>query len=208
MNKSSATSIIKAKYLEIKEQESNAAALSIWIETFSELISGYWRILSAKYYLRKFTKRGAMVSTNGKPIIENKGTILAEDQVRVWSNINQAKIFVGKKAVLMIGSNSRINGAHISVSEKVTIGKNVRISPYVLIMDDDFHKVDDHFSDGKKMSIEIGDDVWIASKATVLKGVKIGKGSVVAAGAVVTKDVPPFSVAAGVPAKIIKTFKQ
>ena len=207
MFKHSSLSIIKDKYSEIKQQEPQAPAYRIFSETFIEIIGGIWRIITAKYYLRNFTKVGSKVSTNGKPIVKNKGEIFAGNEVRVWSNINQSKIFVGRKACLRIGNNTRINGAHISVSQEVIIGNNVRISPYVLIMDDDFHKIDDHFSDGKKMSITIEDNVWIASKATVLKGVRIGEGSVVAAGAVVTKDVPPFSVAAGVPAQIIKTYK-
>lgn len=53
-------------------------------------------------------------------------------------------------------------------------------------------------------SCEIGNDVWIASSATVISGVKVGDGAVVAAGAVVVRDVPPYAIVAGVPAKVIK----
>lgn len=56
--------------------------------------------------------------------------------------------------------------------------------------------------------IVIGNHVWIGSNATILQGVTIGEWAVVAAGAVVTKDVPPFAVVGGVPAKIIKTIEQ
>ncbi|WP_199520746.1 DapH/DapD/GlmU-related protein [Pseudomonas lactis] len=52
----------------------------------------------------------------------------------------------------------------------------------------------------------IEDDVWIGEKVAILKGVTVGKGSVIGAGAVVTKDVPPYSVAAGIPARILKTL--
>lgn len=54
-----------------------------------------------------------------------------------------------------------------------------------------------------KGDIVIGDDVWIGFRATILSGVRIGQGAIVAAGAVVTKDVPPYAIAAGVPAKVI-----
>lgn len=74
-------------------------------------------------------------------------------------------------------------------------------------MDDDYHDIGDHFSgSGKKKPIVIEDHVWLASNAKILKGVTIGKGSVVATGAVVTKDVPPYSVVGGVPAKFIKSI--
>lgn len=56
----------------------------------------------------------------------------------------------------------------------------------------------------KTLKVNIGNDVWIGAKAIVLGGVKIGDGAVIAAGAIVTKDVPPFAISAGVPAKIIK----
>jgi maltose O-acetyltransferase len=54
--------------------------------------------------------------------------------------------------------------------------------------------------------IIIEDDVWIATRATILKGVHIGKGAVVAAGAVVTRNVPAYSIVGGVPARVIKTL--
>jgi acetyltransferase-like isoleucine patch superfamily enzyme len=173
-----------------------------------DLIRGVFRLLIAKYYLRKCTKVGSLASLNGKPIIKNHGEIVLGNEVRIWSEFNQAKIFVGKQGKLSVGNNSRINGAHLSVSKKLSIGNNVRISPYVLIMDSDHHNIYDHFSgEAKICEIIIHDDVWIASKATILKGVTIGEGSVIAAGAVVTRDVPPYTVVAGVPAKVIKTLK-
>lgn len=55
-----------------------------------------------------------------------------------------------------------------------------------------------------KGDIVIGDDVWIGYRATILSGVKIGQGAIIAAGAVVTKDVPPYAIVGGVPAKVIK----
>ena len=55
-----------------------------------------------------------------------------------------------------------------------------------------------------KGNIEVGDDVWFGQKTTVLSGVKIGQGAIIATGAVVTKDVPPYAIVGGVPAKIIK----
>nr|WP_262922778.1 DapH/DapD/GlmU-related protein [Roseivirga pacifica] len=55
--------------------------------------------------------------------------------------------------------------------------------------------------------IVVNNDCWIASNATILAGVTIGEGSIIAAGAVVTKDIPPYSIVAGNPAKVIKSRK-
>ncbi len=57
----------------------------------------------------------------------------------------------------------------------------------------------------KREFVRIEDDCWIAANTVILAGVTIGKGSVIAAGSVVNKDVPPYSVVAGVPAKVIKS---
>ncbi len=175
---------------------------------FGNLLTGFYRTVMAKVYLRKANSLGSLVSVNGKPMFRNNGQAYFGDQVRVWSNINRAKILIGKKGILRVGKNSRINGCHIAVQNQVTIGNNVRIAPYVLILDSDFHKVDDHFSEeGTNSPIIIHDNVWIASNSTILKGVEIGEGSVVAAGSVVTKNVPPYTVVAGVPAKVIRNLK-
>lgn len=171
------------------------------------LIPGAWRILSARFYLRNCNKVGNLVSVNKKPIIINDGIIELADEVRVWSSIIRTKLYTGKNGKLIVGRNSRLNGVHIDSRLLVQIGENVRIAPYTIILDSDFHDLKDHFADGESRPVIIEDNVWLATRSTILKGVRIGKGSVVAAGAVVTKDVPPNCVVAGVPARVIKQIK-
>ncbi len=196
---------IKHQLAEFKKKNKQ----STFIEILIKLINSSWRLISAKWYLRKCNEVGALVTTNGKPKIVNNGYIKIADGARIWSSINLTKIFVEKGGRLLIGKNSRINGAHISVSSEVNIGDNVRIAPYVLIMDDDYHDVEDIFGkQGKKAPIIIENNVWVATHAKILKGVTLGQGSVVATGAVVTKNVPPFTVVAGVPAKVIKILNK
>jgi acetyltransferase-like isoleucine patch superfamily enzyme len=75
-------------------------------------------------------------------------------------------------------------------------------------MDSDFHDVNNHFSEeGKTDAVIIHDNVWIATKATILKGVTIGEGAVIGACSLVIKDVPPYTVVGGVPAKVIKNLR-
>jgi acetyltransferase-like isoleucine patch superfamily enzyme len=90
----------------------------------------------------------------------------------------------------------------------ITIGKNVMISQFVTLRDTDhvFDSTDKPMIDQGIISapIVIEDDVWLGHGVVVLKGVTIGTGSVIAAGAVVTKDVPRYSIVGGVPAKVIR----
>ena len=94
------------------------------------------------------------------------------------------------------------------VNEGIQIGKNVMIAPAVTIRDTDHQSVDIHTPMSKQgivtAPVEIGDDVWIGHGAVILKGIRIGQGAIVAASAVVTKDVPAYAVVAGIPAKVLK----
>ncbi|MDN5200201.1 acyltransferase [Fulvivirgaceae bacterium BMA10] len=196
------------KLEEIKRDNHGASGLRVYLELFQKTIIGIWRIVIARYYLRKSTTLGKYVSANGRPLVKNRGQMFVKDQVRFWSHVNRVKIFVEKGARLTIGENSRIIGAHLSASTEVVIGNNVNIAPYSVVMDGDYHDVDDHFSDGDSKPIIIEDNAWLALRTTVLKGVRIGEGAVVAAGSVVVKDVPPYTVVGGVPAKVIKKLSE
>jgi maltose O-acetyltransferase len=106
-----------------------------------------------------------------------------------------------RRAGVSIGANSRINrDCMIDVRGGVTIGDNVSISPQVAISTAAHSAVDPGFR-VEIRPVAIEDNVWIGMRATILGGVTLGRGSVVAAGAVVTKDVPPLTIVAGVPAK-------
>ena len=189
------------------ENEIEEASFKDYFHMVFDFAAKGWRVVFARLVFLGRAEIGKWVSVNGLPKMNIRGKLIIHDRVSIWSNIVRARILIRRGGYLEIGSNSRINGCHISASKKVIIGKNVRIGQYVLIMDNDFHHVSDHFSNGKKLPIIIEDDVWIAAKATVLKGVRIGKGAVVAAGAVVTKDVEPYTLVAGVPAKPIRNLK-
>lgn len=110
-------------------------------------------------------------------------------------------IMVHNDAELEIGNNTYLNGGSIDCSRGITIGDDCAIADGVRIMDNSWHEVD---SFNKRKEIRIGNKVWIATNAMILPGVTIGDGAIIAAGAVVTKDVPSKCMVAGVPAKVIK----
>jgi len=113
---------------------------------------------------------------------------------------------------LRVGDNSNIGPYnYIGCSGYIEIGNDVMISPRVSIYSEN-HVYDRTDIPMKRQGVKrefvvIEDDCWIAANSVILAGVTIGKGSIVAAGSIVTKDVPPFSIVAGNPAKIIKRRK-
>lgn len=115
---------------------------------------------------------------------------------------------------VIIGQNCKFGDyLHLTCINKIIIGDNLLTGRWVTISDNghgntDYASLQIPPSKRRlscKGSIEIGNKVWIGDKATVLSGVRIGDGAVIAANAVVTKDVPPYTVVAGNPARIIRT---
>ena len=120
-------------------------------------------------------------------------------------NIERNAVF---SPLLKIGDNSGV-GINCEIYGPVTIGENVMMGPEVVIYTAG-HKHDrtdipmeQQGDDGVK-PVEIGNDVWIGRRVIILPGVKIGNGCIIGAGAVVTKDIPDYSVAVGVPAQVVK----
>ncbi|WP_293685922.1 acyltransferase [Spirosoma sp. 48-14] len=107
------------------------------------------------------------------------------------------------KSGLTIKKNSVINNScRIDPRGGVFIGENVSISQDVVILTAD-HDLNTSKFDGRTGKVVIEDYVWIGTRATILKGLIIGKGAVIAAGSIVTKDIEPYTVVAGIPAKVI-----
>ena len=113
------------------------------------------------------------------------------------------EIFSGGE--LTLGSGYVNSGVVIACANRITIGDGAAIARGVYIYDSDHHKL---LQNGEQTNLAapviIGDHVWIGTGALILKGVTIGEGAVIAAGAVVTRDVPARCLAAGNPARVIK----
>lgn len=158
----------------------------------------------------------------GIPIIDirNGARIIIRNNVTLNScnygyHINMhspVKLFADREgAEIVIDENTRIHGSCIHAYEKIVIGKNCLIAANCQIFDGNGHdlsfpNVENRINTrGGSKPIIIEDNVWIGANSIILPGVRIGYGSVIAAGSVVVKDVPPYSIAGGNPARVIKS---
>ena len=109
----------------------------------------------------------------------------------------------GKRQNLLIGEGSFLGRVKIQIHAPVSIGRNVVINDGVTILTGT-HDTASEWYDQINRPVVIGDYAWICTNALILPGVTIGCGAVVAAGAVVVKDVPPFAIVGGNPARLLK----
>lgn len=165
-----------------------------------------WELATARVYLRAADTLGPHARTLGRPRIQNLGRLEIGAPALLRSINVPVELGTGPDGTLRIGDGVRLNyGVSIYAERAVTIGHHVRIGPYVMIVDTDFHE---HLARDQRqpgLPVVIEDDVLIGAKASVLKGVRIGRGAIVGVAAVVTRDVEPFSIVAGVPAKVVGT---
>ncbi len=166
-----------------------------------------WPALNARIRLRHATSLGRRVTLRGRPAVTNGGRMTIGDRVRLVSTVAQLELVTIDGGHLEIGDNVFINyGSSIVASSHVRIGDDCLIGTHVIVMDCDFHRVEDKAWDTTGDPVVIEDRVWLGNRSMVLKGVRIGHDAVVAAGSVVTKDVEPRTVVAGVPAIVVRRF--
>jgi acetyltransferase-like isoleucine patch superfamily enzyme len=158
------------------------------------------------------------LNLNGLSLKEKCRVELGE-QTQVLGNLT----FDRREASIKIGNRVFINGTIISAST-VSIGDDVLISWNTTIVDHDSHSIsflqrsqdavnwlmgeEKDWEDVKISPIEIKDKVWIGFNSIILKGVTVGEGAIIGAGSVVTKDVPPWTIVAGNPARIIREIPE
>ncbi|MDR2848455.1 MAG: acyltransferase [Bacteroidales bacterium] len=133
----------------------------------------------------------------------NKFSLGAYSVIEDFSTINNA---VGD---LMIGDHTRVGLGNtvigpVTIGNRVNIAQNVTVTGLNHIFEDVSKSIDEQGISTK--AVEIKDDVWIGANAVILPGVTIGEHAVVAAGSIVTRAVPPYSVCAGNPAKVVKYY--
>lgn len=158
--------------------------------------------ISAPFHLRHCTTVGRRARTIGAPNVENEGTIEIGSDVVLNSQFSPVELTTLPGGKIQIGTNVRINfGTTVSASRLVSISDDVSIGPYCIIADSEIPGVSDS---GEAIQIEAG--VWLAGRVTVLPGTRIGAGSVITAGSIVSGDVPANVVAGGIPARTLRSL--
>ena len=185
-------------------------------------------IMRNKIILRKICKSADI---NEKTVV-NSASGIKNSGPKENIKISKHCVFYGVIYALcggrvIVGENTYIGTkAYILAKEEVRIGTGCMIANDVVICDNNTHPIDpearwqmslcDDFINDEKWSwkdsasapVILEDNTWIGRRAMIMKGVTVGKGSIVGAGAVVTHDVPPYTVAAGNPAKVVKELKK
>ena len=186
-------------------------------------------LILGKYYVFKFSLKknlliGKGLSIVGKPLIDIK----SDCQLIIGKNVtlnsrnkgyhinmhSPVKLFADRPgAKIVIGDNTRIHGTCIHAYNLITVGSNCLIAANCQIIDGNghdlsFENVDNRINThGRSKAVAIEDSVWLGANTIILPGVKIGRGSVISANSVVTKDIPPKTLAGGNPAIILKEYE-
>jgi len=131
--------------------------------------------------------------------MDDHGNLTVDGDFSIYTGLH---VSINTGATLRLGSGYINNNVTIDCFEAITIGHDVAIAKGVTIRDSDGHHINQNLDTSSPISI--GDHVWIGTNSIILKGVHIGDGAVVAAGSVVSKNVPENALVGGVPARIIK----
>ena len=184
--------------------------LSDWLNGLLQCLPGRaGRLIRRLYFKSRFRHSGWKLSVGSHVEIACPGTMTMGNGIYLVSG---AVLRACDNASLTIGDNFHANGNVRVIADcggEITIGNDVMIGPNTVLRSSghrcdslDIPMVAQGHTPGK---IAIGDDVWIAANVVILPDVKIGSHAIVAAGAVVTQDVPEYAIVAGVPAKVIKS---
>lgn len=182
---------------------------------FSRAYKSIRRRVSAVRWRSKMAKFGTGASIERPYCVLNPGAIEIGDDVNIWPHARIEAIRSEKHADvirLKIGQGTAIQPhVHIGAAHQVILGKHVLIASNVYITDHDHDWLDpmDPASTNSRLltgPVHIGDYTWLGENVMVLKGVTIGERSVVGAGSIVTRDIPPMSIAVGSPAKVIRRY--
>lgn len=186
------------------------------------ILKRWWRVTVPGRLRRRGVTVGQGATFHGMPLVSltQDSRIEIGDRVVLVSDCAFTALGVSRPTILRtlqsgasisIGDDTGISGGTICAASRVTIGKRCLIGADVKIADTDFHplkpegrRYNNRLEDIAVKPIDIGDDVFLGTGAIILKGVKIGAGSIIAAGSIVVSDVPERSIVAGSPARMVR----
>lgn len=176
--------------------------LCLRLSRIKHVLKKAYRLLRGSLFALRTTQSGSRLQVSGSHAISRSQhtKLILGDRVMLYDKVNFYLDEPG--AEIIIGDRTYINRrTEIMSKASVKIGRGCAISWDVAITDTDYHQMEGTAS---TKPIVIGDEVWIGCKSIILKGVRIGNGAIVAAGSVVTKDVEPYTLVGGTPARVIK----
>ncbi len=166
-------------------------------------------VARARWFLRHADELDGRVRVQGTPRVVNNGRMIIGHKARFDSRLATLELVADSGGVLEIEERAFINfGCNIAASELIRIGAYSQLGPYCMLMDNAYHHVEPELRHERPPSkpIILERNVWLGARTIVLPGVTIGHDSCIGAGSVVTKDIPPRTLAAGVPAKVIRSI--
>ncbi len=164
-------------------------------------------VVRARWYLRHADEVGTRVRLGGRPAVTNHGRMIIGERVQLVSTIATLELVADEGGLLDIGPRTLVNfGCSLVATKLVRIGAHCHIGPYTMMLDNDFHRVEPErrLERPESKPIIVEENVWIGARVILMSGVTVGKDACVGAGSVVTSDIPPRTLAAGVPARVIR----
>jgi len=196
-----------------------------------KLRNSFFIVYNRIYFSLFGVKYGKGLSVNTKISLLGKGRIEIGNHFDYSSGVNINLIYrkfrgyifsKNPNSIVKIGDNVKISSACICANESIQIGNNVNVGGECIILDNDSHphnyifrrrgSYEQHNNQDAKSIVPtspvvIEDDVWIGAKCVILKGVRIGARTIIAAGSIVTNDIPCDVVAGGNPCRVIRNIK-
>jgi acetyltransferase-like isoleucine patch superfamily enzyme len=171
-----------------------------------------------KFYLkRRNVVFGEKLTVFGKPLVINRGIINIGMNCKLISSskfygqgLQPVSLYtLNETSRINIGNSCTLNGTSIRSVSHISIGNDCVFAPDVKIVDHDhpLSSTERHSTNYIAEPITIEDNVWVGFNVIILKGIRIGKNSIIGAGSVVVKDIPENCIAAGIPAKVIKEIE-
>lgn len=179
--------------------------LSTYLKSPKSTINSMLKWINAHWQLRRCNKIGKFTRVAGKIFVSNLGQIIIGDHVLIYSHYSHSVLSSFPGGTIEIGDRTFLNyGIDIAATKLVKIGKDCMIGTHVIILDNDFHLINDRQQRPNPKPVLINDKVWIGNRAIILPGVTIGENSVIGAGSVVVNSIPANSIAVGNPARVVK----